>query len=299
MRDARITLLSRNPDHFIHHYSSLVDALDVTLFKGDVQHAESLPADKEFTHILHAATDSTTGLSLTPLARYDQIVDGTRNILNLAVKGACPRVLIVSSGGVYGPQPTWLEAIPEDYLGFPDPMNPDNAYSVAKRAAEHLGAIYSDAFGLDVPVARCFSFVGPDLPLDAHFAIGNFIADVRAGRDIVIKGDGTPLRSYLDQRDLARWLTRLLFSGQSRRAYNVGSDQAISIADLAALVARLGGGRSGVRVLGKAPTGQASQRSCYVPDITRARTELGLDVKYPLEEAVLHALREVSGRAGA
>ena len=288
---ARFTLLSRDPARFRAAHGTLLDGLDVRLVAGDIQRPETLP-ESDYTHVLHAATDSTTGLSLTPLQRFEQIVEGTRHVLNLALRCGKARVLLTSSGGVYGPQPGDLAAIPETYTGMPDPLNPANAYSVGKRMAEHLAALYHDAYGLETVVARCFAFVGQDLPLDAHFAIGNFIRDALAGTDIVIQGDGTPLRTYLDQRDMAHWLTTLLLRGTPQRAYNVGSGEAVTIADLAALVARLAGGTSAVRVLGRTSQGQGAQRNRYVPAVNRA-SELGLEVRFDLPAAIANTLAKL------
>lgn len=232
----RVTLLSRNPNRFEAQYPELVAHPWLQLVQGDVCNADSLPRGQTFTHVLHAATDSTNGPQLSPLQRYDQIVNGTRNVLDLAVASGATRFLLTSSGGVYGPQPPDMERIPEDYLGMPDPLNPNNAYSVAKRSAEHLCALYQDQYGLDTVIARCFAFVGQDLPLNVHFAIGNFIRDALISPEITVNGDGTPVRSYMDQRDLAKWLCVLLVVGEAGQAYNVGSDNAVTISELAHLI---------------------------------------------------------------
>lgn len=100
----------------------------------------------------------------------------------------------------------------------------------------------------------------------------------------MVSGDSTALRAYLDQRDLAVWLLALLEKGQAGRAYNVGSDQAISIADPAHQVRDLVAPNKPVRILGKAEVNDA--RSRYVPDISRVQTELGLEVTIPLAEAI-------------
>ncbi|WP_067065721.1 NAD-dependent epimerase/dehydratase family protein [Roseateles chitosanitabidus] len=300
---ARFTLLSRDPARFRSAHGDLLAGLDVRLVAGDIQRPETLPKG-DYTHVLHAATDSTTGLSLTPLQRFNQIVDGTRHVLDLALRCGKPRVLLTSSGGVYGSIAQFPEGVPEDHHGMPDPLEPQNAYSVAKRQAEHLCALYHDAHGLETVVARCFAFVGEDLPLDAHFAIGNFIRDALAGRDIVIQGDGTPVRSYLDQRDLARWLSTLLLSGRAQRAYNVGSGEAVSIAELAAKVAALAPGRRPeVRVMKQAEAGQSARRNFYLPDVRRARDELGLRVEVDLAAAIRDVFRAkvdsgLDGRTG-
>jgi dTDP-glucose 4,6-dehydratase len=136
---------------------------------------------------------------------------------------------------------------------------------------------------MDVPVriARCFAFVGPHMPFDKHFAIGNFIADAVHGRSIRIKSDGLPQRSYLYMTDLIRALLTVLVKGSVGRPYNVGSDVAISIEDLARCVDRVVGGR-GIAVEGA--VSDPSDR--YVPDITRLRTELDFVPEVSLETAI-------------
>ena len=287
LEKAKLTILSRNPNDFQSAHGSLLSDLNVELIAGDILKPETLPIH-EYSHILHAATDSTRGLKLTPLERSQQIIDGTRNVLDLATQCGSPRVLLVSSGGVYGNISHFPNGVPEDYCGMSNPLNPDNAYSVSKRHAEHLCALYKNEYGLDTLIARCFAFVGEDIPRDAHFAIGNFLEDAFKVRDIIIKGDGSPIRTYLDQRDLAKWLTDIMFHGASGKAYNVGSNEKIALSDLAKLISEISGARSAVHILGKPSLGQAAGRNVYVPSIDRAQNELGLAVNFSLSEAVEH-----------
>jgi dTDP-glucose 4,6-dehydratase len=282
--EASVVVLSRNPELFLSGYPELAANGKISFVKGDILNRESLPWGHAFSHVLHAATDSTIGPSLTPLQRYDQIVDGTRNILDLAVATGARRFLLTSSGAIYGPQPTDLEALPEDWLGSPLLAEPNTAYGQAKRAAEHLCALFGAQHGLDTVVARCFAFVGPDLPLDVHFAIGNFIRDARTADAITVFGDGTPLRTYLDQTDLAHWLFTLLDQGCAGQAYNVGSDEVISIADLAHLVGGILAPDKPVRILGQPSPGAV--RSRYVPDIRKAKSAFGLSATVSLAEAI-------------
>ena len=286
--------MTRNPAKFLAQYPEF-DALPwLFLHQGNILRPETLPRNAVYTHILHAAADSTLGPQLTPLERYTQIVDGTRHLLDYAVAQRIPRFLLVSSGGAYGPQPQGMARIPEDYHGMPDPLDAQSAYGVAKRCAEHLCALYAQQHGVAVVIARCFAFVGRDLPLGAHFAIGNFIRDALAGGPITVQGDGTPVRSYMDQRDLACWLEALLQRGRAGQAYNVGSDEAIDIAALAHRVRDLLAPGQPVQIASSAPMAQGLHQR-YVPSIAKARAELGLELRHTLDDAVREVARHVGG----
>jgi UDP-glucuronate decarboxylase len=279
-----VMILSRSPHTLLDRHPKFSGLPWLRFHLGDIRDPSSLPRGERFTHILHAATDSTLGPQMTPLTRYQQIVDGTRHLLDYAVAVGARRFLLTSSGGIYGPQPPEVDALAEDWSGSPDLRNPANAYSLGKRAAEHLCVLYQDAFGLEVIIARCFAFVGPDLPLDVHFAIGNFIRDALTREAITVSGDGTPLRTYLDQADLAHWLLTLLDQGRPGEAYNVGSDEVISIAELAYRVRDLLAPDKLVLIHGRGSDAQGRNR--YIPDIRKAQQELGLAVTIPLAEAI-------------
>jgi UDP-glucuronate decarboxylase len=279
-----VSILTRSPESFLGRYPEFFGKEWLSFHKGNVLDYASLPHNKTFTHILHGATESTIGPSLQAFQRYDEIVNGTRNILDYAVKNNVKRVLLTSSGGVYGPQPETLGEIPESYLGAPDPLDRMSTYSMAKRASEHLCCLYNDLYGVESVVARCFAFVGQDLPLSAHFAIGNFIQDALYNNEINVAGDGTSVRSYMNQTDLAGWLVCLLNKGVAGRAYNVGSDHSISISNLAHLVRDILSPNK--PVVFRNGDGGFQDRNVYIPDITRAKRELGLAINISLSQSI-------------
>ena len=278
--DARAVVLARHASSLRSRAPHLAENPAIELFDADVR--GSCAPDGAFSHVVHAATAASAQLNdQQPLEMAEVILDGTRRMLELAARSGAPRFLFVSSGAVYGPQAD-LSHLREDHAGGPDPMNPRNAYAEAKRLAE-LWCVAT----LPTVVARPFAFVGPGLPLDAHFAIGNFIADGLAGRRICVKGDGTTVRSYLYATDLATWLWTLLFRGASGRAYNVGSEEAVSIRELATLV----GAHFSVpvEILQSPAPGKRPDR--YVPSTQRAREELGLTQRVSLPEAIRRTAR--------
>jgi dTDP-glucose 4,6-dehydratase len=279
-----ITVLSRAPERVIasHPHLSAV----CTWHLGDVR--DFVFPEGEFSHIIHAATSTDARFnSASPSEALDTIVSGTRRVLDFARHSKARKLLLTSSGAVYGPQPKNLAHLPEDYAGAPDATRVDSVYAEGKRVAELQLAIASDNSGLEAKIARCFTFVGPLLPLDWHFAIGNFLRDALTDNDLIIKGDGRPLRSYLHAADLVIWLLTILMQGQSMRPYNVGSQDACSIADLAQRVAALSGTKGKVRILSEPATGPAPR---YVPDTRRAREELGLEQTIALDDAIARTL---------
>jgi dTDP-glucose 4,6-dehydratase len=296
--DASVVLLSRNPDAFARRAPHLAGSSSVTLVQGDVR-TFAAPSGR-FTHLVHGATDTTGPLNAErPVELLETIIEGTRHTLEIASHARVSRVLLLSSGAVYGRQPSTLTHVPESYAGGPDPLDPLQAYAEGKRIAELLGGIFGRDHELEVVTARAFAFVGPHLPLDAHFAVGNFMRDALAGDTIRVGGDGTPYRSYLHAADLAVWLWTMLARGQGGRAYNVGSDEAVTIRELADAVARAARtvGRSPIVSVAR-PADPSAPRARYVPSTVRAREELGLRVRIPLDDALTRTLEWLAERNG-
>lgn len=290
--NSRMVVLSRNPQTFAAQAPHLGAAADIHLVAGDVRSFTASGLQKQlsdvalrFDFVIHAANETTAKANAgTPLETIDTIVHGTRRALEFAVETGARRFLFTSSGAVYGPQPSDLTHIPEDYLGGPDYTDANSAYGEGKRTAELLCACFQKLHGLEPLIARCFAFVGPFLPLDAHFAIGNFIRDALAGGPIRIGGDGAPFRSYLYATDLTIWLWTILFRGVSMRPYNVGSARHLTIAELAEKVRASIGGKMEIVIAKRADPARPASR--YVPANTRAASELGLQESIDLPSAI-------------
>jgi nucleoside-diphosphate-sugar epimerase len=280
---AKATILTRHPEQFARKCPHLASDPAVTLLRGDVRDF-AFPAG-EFPYVIHAATEASASHAANePLELLTTIIDGTAHTLEFAETHGTRAFLLTSSGAVYGKQPGDLTHVPESYAGAPDPLDPASTYAEGKRVAEGLCVQYGKKFGLGCKIARCWAFCGPHLPLDAHFAIGNFIGDVLAGRPIEIKGDGTPRRSYLYAADLAIWLWTILFRGPDLMPINVGSANDVSILELAQIVARTLKPETEIRVAERGTPGGDPSR--YVPCVDRAAQLLGLKEITPMEEGI-------------
>ena len=280
---ATATVLSRDPARFACKAPHIVARKDLLFHQGDIRNFEH--PQGSYDYLIHAATEASTQLNREhPGEMLDSIVSGMRHIIGFAKAKQVSKFLFTSSGAVYGKQPSDMSHISEDFLGAPDCLKPDSAYSEGKRVAELMAAIHLIHSCCAFKIARCFAFVGPHLPLDSHFAIGNFIGDAILGRSIHIKGDGTPFRSYLYAGDLTVWLWVILFKGASGRAYNVGSEQSLDIYTIADSVSRAMKGCSNIEIENEPFENQAVSR--YVPSTQRAALELGLKSCIGLDEAI-------------
>jgi nucleoside-diphosphate-sugar epimerase len=276
-------LLTRDPTAFRQRCPHLALDPAFSFQKGDIRSFD-FPVGP-FTHVIHGATDASVDLNRgQSLLMLDVIVQGTRRTLDFAAHVGVRKFLFISSGAVYGCQPATLTHLPEDFSGAPDTTHPLSAYGEGKRVAEFLCAAYSRQGLVPAVIARCFAFVGPYLPLDGHFAIGNFIRDAVDGREIHVNGNGTPYRSYLYGSDLALWLWTILIKGGRGRPYNVGSEKRITIVDLAREVANVLHPAIPIRIDREPDPGKPLEQ--YVPSTRRAREELGLRETVTLRNAI-------------
>ncbi len=281
--DLKLTLLTRNSQKFKNEWPEICHDLKISFVDGDISDF-SFPKEK-FNQIWHFATPASLDLNNNdPLKMLHTITYGSKRILEFCVHSQTQKFLLTSSGAVYGTQPTDLPQIPETYLGGPDTSSLFSAYAEGKRYAELEGNLFASKYGFEHKVCRCFAFVGPFLSHSTHFAIGNFIKDAITKNEIVITGDGSPLRSYLYADDLVFWLFTVLFQAKKSTPYNVGSDQSISILQLAEKVKSLINPDLEIRLLNKNTDGRSVP---YVPSVRRSREELALGVWTDIDEAIL------------
>ncbi len=231
--DLRLFALSRSPDRFLKAYSSYDFATNVEFLRGDIR-SFTLNGER-VSHLVHMAAPSAheTYAGEDQLNKLDMLYAGTRNVLDQCVP-TLENVLFTSSGVAYGMNNNAL--ISESDHSGPDTTQTGSALCIGKIAAEYLIAYYAEKFNYRYAIARCFAFAGQHLPLDLHYAFGNFIRNALNAEDIVIRSDGQDMRSYLYIGDAIAWMLRLL-SAPDNQMYNVGSQQSISIESLARKIA--------------------------------------------------------------
>lgn len=282
-----LTLLTRSVLTVAQRRPDWLDKVELSLIEGDVRYFKV--GDSAYSHLVHAATD-VSYVRQSPLELADSIVEGSRHVLDIAARSGVRRYLYFSSGAVLGTL-VGPGAVTEESVLAP-PVDALDAYPNAKRYAEHMHLLAAREFGFELVIARGFAFAGPRMPLD-KFAIGNFIRDAARCLAPRLSGSGMSKRSYLYAADAAVWLLVLLTRGRDGQIYNVGSDHAVLLRDLARRAAELLG--SPAPTIPEASAGESV--SSYVPDIRRVRDELGLEPSVGLDE-IIRRTAAWAGEAG-
>jgi len=274
---------TRNPHAFAIKMPHLSKRADMFFLKGDVS-SFKFPKEK-CDFIIHAAApvDPRTVIE-NPIDVAETIINGTKHVLELAGNKKVESFLYISSGAVYGPQSPDLMQISEDYLGAPDITNPRSAYGEAKRYSEVLCALYLQEKELPVHIARPFTFVGCYQNLNSGFAVTDFIKNCLSGLTLEIQGDGRTIRSYCYGADLTIALLKILLIGHVGRVYNVGSEEFISILELAKRIISITNAQVVIKVAQPFQLDRNPAR--YVPNIGRLRSELGYESQFGIDESL-------------
>jgi len=282
----RLTCISRKQPSL--HYQEAIRNLNVQWLPLDIRHGmKGVPA-AEF--VIHAATTSSaTAQAEDPLALIKGIVDGSIAVVDWAKSTNClPRVLFTSSGAIYGIPVAAGAKFRETDPGNVESFSNSNAYAESKRLAETVFAVAATLGIVEPVIARLFSFIGPHIPCNGHFAVGNFLGNAVQGKPVVIEGTGRPRRSYLYETDMAAWILRALtVPSVPNFPLNVGSRQAVSIWEVGKLISE----QAGVGLDVKGDLAADGLRLDYVPDTTATEEFLGVTMATSLTRSVERSLR--------
>lgn len=256
--------------------------------QGDITDFQWGDLDVDYTMHLAAPSAQTTYLGMNEIEKFNTLSNGISQILRFAHKSTRKRVLVASSGAIYGGfGPERTRAISENESNAAVFSTQMQGLGLGKRVVEFFTKEFCDAGYIDASIARCFSFIGPGLPTNLHYAVGNFVDYALKGKDIVIKGDGKPIRSFMYLGDMVLWLLTILLSGRGGQDYNVGSREQVSIYQLASMVRNKCDLGLNVNILG-GDNGTAGNpiNHFYVPDTKKAESDLKLTCKTNLDKSL-------------
>lgn len=282
--EMRIYAVSRDPDAFLD--GSPEFAGKVNFIKSDLKDLSL--ANIQVDYCFHMATTSAseTFNEEDQLNKIDLLYLGTKNLMSELVKAKVKKIVFTSSGVAYGPLPEGSDYVESSRMA-PLTTNPASALGEGKRLAEYVIAYYCSSNNISYGIARCFTFVGPRLPMNLHYAIGNFIYDALNNESIEVRGTGHDVRSYLYIGDAVSWLLKIMVSAENEKIYNVGSNRPISIKALAETVRDVLAPEKKVIVHDIRKAEDNFDRNIYVPNVDKIMTELSVLEGSSLRESIL------------
>lgn len=242
--------------------------------------------------VYHLAARVSVPQSILYPREYARVnVGGTVSLMEAMRDTGVGRVVLASSGAVYGRQPR--QPVRED-----DPPHPDNPYAVSKWAAEQYIHTIGELWGLETVALRIFNAYGPgqSLPTSHAPVVPRFLQAALSGGSLVVYGDGRQTRDYVYVDDVVAALVAAATATEVNRAViNVGSGRETSVADLIAHIEQATGRE--VNVLNNPQKAGGVAR--LAADIGQARELLGFNLTTDLNAGLRLTLQHDSRFQGS
>ena len=286
-----VNALSRDPENFLKNNPIFVGKIN--FIKSDIRNFSI--SSQKIDYCFHMATTNAleTFNNESQINKIDLLYEGTKNLMEQLIKANVKKIIFTSSGVAYGSLSSQNDYI-ESSVKAPITTDISSALGEGKRLAEYVIAYYCDKHKISFNIARCFSFVGPYLPLNIHYAIGNFLNDALYEETITVKGTGNDIRSYLYIADAMIWLFKMLISGTDNKIYNVGSSEKISIKELAIKVKDLVSPSKKIMFLNQNNKNDNFDRSIYVPNNKKIINDLKVDEWHSIEDSIIKTAQIIS-----
>ena len=221
---------------------------------------------------------------LYPYAYNKVNVGGTVMLLEAMRDLGIPRLVIASSGAIYGEQNE--QPISEDA-----PPNPRSPYAVSKLAAEHYAQTIGALWEISTTVLRIFNTYGPgqNLPPSHPPVVPRFLQQASGDGSVVIFGDGTQTRDFVYLDDVVTALiTAGTTAGIGGQTFNIGSGMATSINQLSEIILRITKSQSNIIYNAAGSVGVSRLQA----NITAAQKYLGYTPQVSLESGLRQTLHE-------
>ena len=212
-------------------------------------------------------------------------LDGFYNFKNLLTKKHLnTKILFTSSGAVYGTRNIKSKMKEKEIVSF---KKIKNFHGYKKEYAKTKLIIEKEfcklaKIGFKITIARLFSFIGKRILHNNHFAVTNLISQAKNNKKIVLNDSRDVYRGYMNSQDLIRWLIKMLINADTKcSCYNVGSDEAIKIEDLAKMIAK----KFNKKIF-KKKVNLKNEIDFYVPSVMKPKKDLNLKLKFDIKKSL-------------
>lgn len=259
----KIYILGRDEVKFTNRFGSYSG---IQFIKADI--ADFKIPGLNFDYIIHSAQDPMTTIDPVDEDQYLRRLNKATETLSQWAARDNAKLIYLSSGAADG-------AI-------------ENTYVKSKAKSEALILELRERLNLRYLILRCFSYVGPEMPLHKDFAASRLISQSILEKRILMNGDGTPVRSYMYSADFAIWAISMMTSRKDAGTYDVGSSEGVSIFDLCNRVSNIMG-ISAPQFLGKSNV-TVGAPNIYLPDCAKTKVEFNLPEQLSLNDSLVRTL---------
>lgn len=278
-----LIVVTRSKKKFINENKHL-DNKFINFIETDILNLKIKSTKIDF--LIHmATTNASDTYNYNDTDKFEVLFEGTKKIVSFAVENGVKKIIFTSSGAVYGSHERSVsETSPYSF----STLDPNNTLAISKLAAEHFLSKLCEKNRIDYVILRCFSFIGNGLPLNIHYAAGNFVLDAMQNENIIIKGNGKEIRTYLDVRESIAWILKILVKRNKNKIYNFGSDRHIKIEDLAKKIAKIISPEKKIKILQKISLHGNIHKNIYAPNIKLLKDDYDFVQKLSLEDSILN-----------
>ena len=204
-----IVLAGRNADNLKKRFEDYNEGVDYSFLLYDAT-ANNNEDDLEIDYVVHGASNADPAKIISePVETILANVQGLNSLMSMLDKSKVERLLYISSSEVYGINET-MEPYKEDQLGYIDILNVRASYPNSKRVTETMCVSYSEEYDIDTVIVRPGHIYGPTIKFSDSRASALFSIKAANGEDIVMKSEGSQLRSYCHSLDCASAIIAVL-----------------------------------------------------------------------------------------
>lgn len=244
-------------------------------------------------YVIHAAgLASPVYYQKFPIQTIEAAIFGAKNLLEVARQKKAKSFLFFSSSEIYGDPDTNFIPTPESYKGSVSCIGPRACYDESKRLAETLCTTHHQVYGIPVKIVRPFNIYGPGMKPDDYRVIPTFIARGLRAQPLPVHGKGNQTRTFCYISDALVGFFKVLLSGRSGEAYNVGNDnEEINMVSLANTAVSILKSKASVQLVGYPESYPADEPNRRCPDLTKIKKELGYNPKIDLKTGLERTAR--------
>ncbi|MCF0146435.1 MAG: NAD-dependent epimerase/dehydratase family protein [Eubacterium sp.] len=249
--------------------------------------------EEDVHYVIHAASPA------SPLIMQNNPVEtiaantlGTFYTLSLAQEKKAEGYLFISSREIYGQPYEGQEFFRENTYGFVDQLNPRSCYSEGKKAAETMCASFREEYGLNARIVRLAHTYGPGMSIYDGRVQADFLNNVYHHENIVLKSEGTALRTYTYIADAIAGMFMILLDAPDY-VYNVGNEDAkVTIRELAEIMVQIYPER-GLKLVFDIPEGGTKGTAPFTAGILSSEKirQIGWNPRYGVKEGFARTLR--------